>query len=399
MPAARWFGVVGAALALSTGPGCVERLMRESMGAALGAEGRAVAFAAPSALSETAAASDDGSAAESDGAAEGGTTTSAGASEIGNSASTGATLSGGSLASSVNATGAANVLGSATSAVPGAGLIAGITGGGEMTGTPPPPALVGYQGITLGEIKMSDGLIAPVTLEDSVRTAWSNALNEVALTADGTPGVVLYGAILHYEGANLMDAATGPFTQLIIRAALVDAESNDTLASANLVGRANSVAAGSADGLAKGTAKALVQWLADNGVQVTGLAANLQRATGALTDPKSLLKSPGVPGVPGGVPALPGAGTPSNGAGSGAAGAKAGSSSMGGPGLAAPAKGGTNSMLPGAPGGAPGTGGTPAPLATPAGGTMMVSPAGGAISAPGGKPRATPMGQMSPAQR
>lgn len=395
MPAARWFGVVGAALSLATGPGCVERLMRESMGAALGAEGRAVAFAAPSARSEAAAASDDAGTADSDGAAEDTTASSGGASEIGESSSAGATLSVGSPTSGVNASGAANVIGSATSAVPGAGLIAGITGGGEMTGAPPPPALVGYQGITLGDIKMSEGLIAPVTLEDSVRSAWSNALNEVALTADGTPAVVLYGAILHYEGANLMDAATGPFTQLIIRAALVDAESNDTLASANLVGRANSVAAGSADGLAKGTAKALVQWLADNGVQVTGLAANLQRATGALTDPKSLLKSPGVPGVPGGVPASPGAGTPS----SGAKGASAGASSPGGAGVAAPAKGGTTSMLPGAPGGASPTVGTPAPVASPAGGAMMVAPAGGAMSAPGAKPGATPMGRMSPAQR
>ncbi|MDX2199175.1 MAG: hypothetical protein SF069_09415 [Phycisphaerae bacterium] len=372
--------------------------MRESMGAALGAEGRAVAFAAPSAQSEAATTPDDGAEASSDGAAEGSTTASGGASEIGTASSAGATLSAGSPASSVNAAGAANLIGGATSAVPGAGLIAGIAGGGEMTGVQPPPALVGYQGITLGDIKMSDGLIAPVTLEDSVRSAWSSALNDVALTADGTPAVVLYGAILHYEGANLMDAATGPFTQLIIRAALVDAESNETLASANLVGRANSVAAGSADGLAKGTAKALVQWLADNGVQVTGLAANLQRATGVLTDPKSLLKSPGVPGVPAGLPGLPTSGTPSGGTSSGAQGATGGSSSMGGPGVAAPAKGGTASMLPGAPGGASPTVGAPRPLAPSASGTMM-APAGGALSPPGAKPGATPMGQMSPAQR
>lgn len=151
-----------------------------------------------------------------------------------------------------------------------------------------PADLSSYQGIRLGEVTMAPGLAAPGTLPEVVQKDWAGALAKRPAAAEGAPTAVLNATVLHFEGTNLLDQTTGPFAQLIVRAELADAASGQPLAAANLVGRATSTAAGSPEGLARGTTKALARWLGGHGLTLPGVI-DLQQATDVISTPSKLV--------------------------------------------------------------------------------------------------------------
>ena len=119
--------------------------------------------------------------------------------------------------------------------------------------------------------------LGPVTVEKidntmgpPVTSEWVSDLAgelRVKLATDGVflePGrraVKVSGAVVHVEGAKLIDQAFGPHPEVIVRVTATDAATGRTIGVANVVGRARGDTSSSQKKLAEAFAAGVAKWL------------------------------------------------------------------------------------------------------------------------------------------
>jgi len=82
--------------------------------------------------------------------------------------------------------------------------------------------------------------------------------------------LTLSAEIIHYETAGVVDTAIGPLAEVIVRAKLVDAQTGEVVAQANLIGRSKATMSSGAKDLSAGVGKALDKWLKEGGLRKAG---------------------------------------------------------------------------------------------------------------------------------
>lgn len=150
----------------------------------------------------------------------------------------------------------------------GVGVVTGASG--KVINIAPPGKLVRYKGLKLESLTVTEGLKVPPNIVELIRENMSKVAAKKKLSPSGTPCLVLTGEIMNYETADVVDTAIGPLEECFIRAKLVDADSQEVLAVANLVSRAKSTSSGGAKNLAEGIGKSLSKWLKAGGITSDG---------------------------------------------------------------------------------------------------------------------------------
>ena len=147
----------------------------------------------------------------------------------------------------------------------GLGVVTGASG--KVVNIQQPQQLQKYRGFKVESITVTPGLKTPPNIASLVREEFTKVGADKKLTSDGKPCLQVSGEITNYETADAVDTAIGPLEECILRAKLMDAETQQLLAVANLVSRAKSTSAGGEKHLSEGIGKALSKWLKAGGIK------------------------------------------------------------------------------------------------------------------------------------
>ncbi|HOD80182.1 MAG: hypothetical protein BWX88_00433 [Planctomycetes bacterium ADurb.Bin126] len=147
------------------------------------------------------------------------------------------------------------------------GLGAATGASGKVVENGPPVNLTKYKSLHIQPLTLAPGLQAPADLTDVIQGDFVAAATNRGFTLDGKPGLKLAGEIIHYETSSTVDTAIGPLAEVIVRAKLIDAQSGQVVAQANLVGRSKATSSSGARNVSGGAGKALGKWLAAGGLK------------------------------------------------------------------------------------------------------------------------------------
>jgi hypothetical protein len=132
------------------------------------------------------------------------------------------------------------------------------------------PDLTRYTGLRIERITVGQGLQAPADMPSMIRNDLTVTAEKRGLRPEGQPGLTLSGQIVHYEPSSSVDTAIGPLEEVIFRAKLIDTQSGNLVAEANLVGRSKATSSSGTKNVSAGVAKALNQWLKQGGLKKDG---------------------------------------------------------------------------------------------------------------------------------
>jgi len=132
------------------------------------------------------------------------------------------------------------------------------------------PDLSRYTGLRVEQITVAQGLRAPSDMPSMIRKDLAATAEKKGLSPDGQPGLTLSGQIVHYEPSSTTDKAIGPLEEVVVRARLIDAQSGNLVAEANLVGRSKAISSSGTKSVSAGVAKAMNQWLKQGGLRKDG---------------------------------------------------------------------------------------------------------------------------------
>ena len=147
----------------------------------------------------------------------------------------------------------------------GMGGVRGASGKVVETGTT--PDLTKYKSLRIESITIASGSQTPVEMPDMIQADLKAVAQKRGLTPEGKPGLRLSGMIIQYETSSTVDTATGPLSEVIVRAKLIDTQSGDIVAEANLIGRSKASSSSNVKDLSAGVGKALDQWLKGGGLK------------------------------------------------------------------------------------------------------------------------------------
>jgi hypothetical protein len=147
----------------------------------------------------------------------------------------------------------------------GLGVVTGASG--KAVQIEKPQTLKQYRGFKVDTVTVTPGLKVPPGLAGLIRQNLDKVAAKKKLTATGTPCLVFSGEVTNYETADVVDTAVGPLEECIVRAKLVDANTKETIAVANLVARAKSTTAGGEENLSEAIGKGLSKWLKAGGLK------------------------------------------------------------------------------------------------------------------------------------
>jgi hypothetical protein len=147
----------------------------------------------------------------------------------------------------------------------GIGVVTGASG--KVVNIAPAKELQQYKGLKVDALTVTPGLKVPPGIPRLIGEEFVKVAAKKKLTPDGRPGLLVRGEVTNYETADAVDTAIGPLEECIVRAQLVDAETDKVLAVANLVSRAKSTTAGGEKNLSEGIGKALSKWLKAGGLK------------------------------------------------------------------------------------------------------------------------------------
>jgi hypothetical protein len=147
----------------------------------------------------------------------------------------------------------------------GIGVVTGASG--KVVAIQKTQQLQKYHGLKVESLTVTPGLKVPAAISSLIRENLVKVGAKKKLTTEGTPCLVVNGEVTNYETADVVDTAIGPLEECIVRAKLMDADSHEVLAVANLVSRAKSTTAGGEKNLAEGVGKAFSKWLKAGGIK------------------------------------------------------------------------------------------------------------------------------------
>ena len=132
------------------------------------------------------------------------------------------------------------------------------------------PDLSRYTGLRIDRITVAQGLQAPADMPSAIEKDLAATAEKRGLTPEGQPGLTLSGEIVHYEPSSTTDKAIGPLEEVVVRIKLIDAQSGNLIAEANLVGRSKAISSSGTKNVSAGVAKAMNQWLKQGGLRNNG---------------------------------------------------------------------------------------------------------------------------------
>jgi len=138
---------------------------------------------------------------------------------------------------------------------------------GKVVETGVTPDLANYQGLRIEAITVASGSQTPGGMPDMIQADLQAVAETKGLTPEGTPGLRLSGAITQYETSSKTDKVVGPLAEVIVHAKLIDIQSGNVVAEANLIGRSKASSSSNVQDLSAGVGKALDQWLNDGGLK------------------------------------------------------------------------------------------------------------------------------------
>lgn len=127
-----------------------------------------------------------------------------------------------------------------------------------------------YKGLQVESLTVAPGVRVPGDMVMLIREQMMAAAEKRGLMPAGKPGLNVSAELIHYESGGIVDEAIGPLEEVILRTKLMDAETGNVLAEANLVGRSKATTSSGAKNLAEGVGKALDKWLKQAGVKKAG---------------------------------------------------------------------------------------------------------------------------------
>jgi hypothetical protein len=130
--------------------------------------------------------------------------------------------------------------------------------------------LTKYRSLRVEPISVSPGLQTPADMPAMIRTDLAAAAEKSGLKPEGEPGLKLSGEIIHYETGGTVDTAIGPLQEVVVRTKLIDVQSGNIVAEANLIGRSKATSSSGAKNLSDGVGEALHKWLKDRGLKKAG---------------------------------------------------------------------------------------------------------------------------------
>lgn len=146
----------------------------------------------------------------------------------------------------------------------GVGVVTGASG--KVVNIERPQQLQKYKGFKVESVTVTPGLKAPSSLGGLIQENLVKVATKKKLTSSGAPCLLVSAEVTNYETADVVDTAVGPLEECIVRAKLMDADTKQVLAVANLVARAKSTMAGGEKNLSEGIGKALSKWLKTGGI-------------------------------------------------------------------------------------------------------------------------------------
>lgn len=138
---------------------------------------------------------------------------------------------------------------------------------GKVVETGITPNLSHYQSLRVEAITMASGSQTPAGMPDMIHADLQAVAEMKGLTSEGTPGLKLSGAITQYETSSTTDKVVGPLAEVIVHAKLIDMQSGDVIAEANLIGRSKASSSSNIQDLSAGVGKALDEWLNNGGLK------------------------------------------------------------------------------------------------------------------------------------
>lgn len=147
----------------------------------------------------------------------------------------------------------------------GIGVATGASGKVVSSGTT--PSLTTYRSVRIEPVTVASAAPVPGNVPDMIRGYFEAATRGRGLTSDGRPALRLVGEIIQYETSGVIDTAIGPLAEVIVRARLIDAQSGNLVAEANLIGRSKATSSSGAKNISAGAGKALGKWLSAGGLK------------------------------------------------------------------------------------------------------------------------------------
>lgn len=138
---------------------------------------------------------------------------------------------------------------------------------GKVVETGMTPDLRNYMGLRIESITIASGSQTPAEMPDRIRAELKTVAVKRGLSPEGNPGLRLSGVIIQYETSSTLDTAIGPLSEVIVQAKLIDTQSGDVVAEANLIGRSKASSSSNVTDLSAGVGKALDQWLKNGGLE------------------------------------------------------------------------------------------------------------------------------------
>jgi hypothetical protein len=129
------------------------------------------------------------------------------------------------------------------------------------------PDLTVYKAMRVEPISVAPDLDVPAEMPRLIQTDLTAVAAARGLAPEGQPALKLSGEIVHYEPSSTVDTAIGPLAEVIVRARLINAQSGNVVARANLVGRSKATTSSSPKDLSAGVGKALDKWLKEGGLK------------------------------------------------------------------------------------------------------------------------------------
>jgi len=128
------------------------------------------------------------------------------------------------------------------------------------------PDLRNYKSLRIESISIASGSQTPAEMPDMIQADLKAVTQKRGLASEETPGLRLSGVITQYETSSTTDTVIGPLSEVIVQAKLIDAQSGNVVAEANLIGRSKASTSSNVNDLSAGVGKALDQWLKDGGL-------------------------------------------------------------------------------------------------------------------------------------
>ncbi len=123
--------------------------------------------------------------------------------------------------------------------------------------------LAAYSHFRLGDVRDGFGGNTPPELFVALPDRFASELADKELpTPPGGRTLIVRGRIVHYENSSIVGHVLGPLEEVVARMELVDEQTGEIKAQANLVGRTKESVNQGVGKKAEGLAKAIVSWIA-----------------------------------------------------------------------------------------------------------------------------------------